>query len=77
MMAPADVPELDAAARALLSANARLALGRCSAEAGNQSQARAHFEEAAKVDPEGPIGAVARGEIELLNRAAGSSGSGL
>jgi DNA-binding transcriptional MerR regulator/tetratricopeptide (TPR) repeat protein len=76
MMAPGNIPELDAAARAVLSANARLALGRCSAEAGHRSQARAHFEEAARVDPEGPIGAVARGEIEALNRAAGSPGSG-
>jgi tetratricopeptide (TPR) repeat protein len=66
VLAPESTPELDAAARALLSANARLALGRCSAEAGERAKARAYFEQAAAVDPEGPIGAVAREELGAL-----------
>lgn len=69
MMAQCEIPELDAAARALLSANARLALGRCLAEAGRLEQARTYFKEAAAVDPEGPIGAVVREDLDLLDRA--------
>lgn len=76
IVAQATIPELDAAARAHLSANARLALGRCSAEADHREQARVYFEEAAAVDPEGPIGAVAREELGFLDRAAGSRRSG-
>lgn len=75
ILSQGDVAELDPAARALLSANARLALGRCCAEAGSWERAKVYFEEAAAVDPEGPIGAVAREEIGELHRSAGASSS--
>jgi DNA-binding transcriptional MerR regulator len=75
ILSQGDVAELDPAARAILSANARLALGRCCAEAGSWDRAKVYFEEAAAVDPEGPIGAVAREAIGELHWSAGASSS--
>jgi DNA-binding transcriptional MerR regulator/tetratricopeptide (TPR) repeat protein len=69
ILSPRDIPGLDPAACALLSANARLALGRFAAQAGSSDRAKAYFEEAAAVDPEGPIGVVAREELGALNRS--------
>jgi DNA-binding transcriptional MerR regulator len=55
--------DVEPAARARIGANARLALGRHHASAGARDRARALFEEARAVDPEGPIGRVAEEEL--------------
>jgi Tfp pilus assembly protein PilF len=54
---------LDPAARVRLEANARLALGRHHAAAGEGARARALLEEAAALDPAGPIAEAARAEL--------------
>jgi DNA-binding transcriptional MerR regulator/tetratricopeptide (TPR) repeat protein len=53
---------IEPAVRARIGANARLALGRHWMGAGDEARARALLDEAAAVDPDGPIGRAARGE---------------
>lgn len=53
---------LDPAGAVRLGANARLALARFYAGAGDEARARALLEEAARMDPGGPMGEVARAE---------------
>jgi tetratricopeptide (TPR) repeat protein len=53
---------LDAAAKARVEANARLALGRHWLSAGDEARGKALLAEAAAMDPEGPIARMAREE---------------
>jgi DNA-binding transcriptional MerR regulator len=57
---------IEPAARARIGANARLSLGRWHAADGARDRARALFEEARQVDPEGPIGRVADEDLARL-----------
>lgn len=59
----AEGADLDPAAIARIKANAWLALGRHSMSAGDPASARELFLSAMAVDPEGPIGDAARGEL--------------
>jgi DNA-binding transcriptional MerR regulator len=54
---------IEPAARARIGANARLSLGRHHAAAGARDRARALFEEARRLDPDGPIGRVAEEDL--------------
>lgn len=65
---PASPAAIEPACRARIAANARLSLGRYYASIGDVRRARAVLEQAAAVDPEGPIGDAVR--EELLVRSA-------
>jgi DNA-binding transcriptional MerR regulator len=57
---------IEAAARARLEGNARLALGRWYLSQGNRDQALTHLERARAIDTSGPLGVAALGELNEI-----------